>query len=138
MVQRYKARAAGRSGSVLWKTDTVSEELLDYTERMAQRSGRQLEYVFEPDSQIGGIVDDTKITINLANPDHAFSTAVHEVGHTMKIGSPQQWASFEQAMLRLADSSTEMESIARGVVDGLSQRKQSRAAVDAGRGRQPE
>ena len=99
------------------ETGTVSEELLDYTERMAQRSGRQLEYVFEPDSQIGGSVDDTKVTINLANPDHAFSTAVHEVGHTMKIGSPQQWASFEQAMLRLADSSTEMESIARGVVD---------------------
>ena len=99
------------------ETGTVSEELLDYTERMAQRSGRQLEYVFEPDSQIGGSVDDTKVTINLANPDHAFSTAVHEVGHTMKIGSPQQWASFEQAMLRLADSSPEMESIARGVVD---------------------
>ena len=96
------------------ETGTVSEELLDYTERMAQRSGRQLEYVFEPDSQIGGSVDDTKVTINLANPDHAFSTAVHEVGHTMKIGSPQEWGNFEQAMLQLADSSPEMESIARG------------------------
>ena len=96
---------------------TVSEELLGYTERMAQRSGRQLEYVFEPDSPVGGSVDGEQITINLANPDYAFNTAVHEVGHTMKSGNPQQWASFEQAMLRLADSNPEMEAIARGVAD---------------------
>ena len=99
------------------ETGTVSEELLGYTERMAQRSGRQLEYVFEPDSPVGGSVDGEKITINLANPDYAFNTAVHEVGHTMKSGNPQQWASFEQAMLQLADSNPEMEAIARGVAD---------------------
>lgn len=99
------------------ETGTASEELLGYTERMVRRSGRRLEYVFEPDSPVGGSVDDTKITINLANPDYAFNTAVHEVGHTMKSGNSRQWASFEQAMLRLADSSPEMEAIARGVAD---------------------
>ena len=104
---------------------TASEELLGYTERMAQRSGRQLEYVFEPDSPVGGSVDGERITINLANPDYAFNTAVHEVGHTMKSGNPQQWASFEQAMLRLADSNPEMEAIARGVADAyLSENSQ--------------
>ncbi|MBC2870419.1 hypothetical protein H7271_02215 [Bittarella massiliensis] len=96
----------------------VADEVqLQSVEKLVTGKGLGLQYVYQPDSGVGGMIQGDTITINLAHPDYAMNTAVHEIGHSVRRGDAQKYQRFENSVLKLADSNPEFGRVAKSVVD---------------------
>ncbi|MEY8282044.1 hypothetical protein AAK917_12410 [Oscillospiraceae bacterium 52-8] len=99
------------------KAKVADETQLQSVEKLVTGKGLGLQYVYQPDSGVGGMIQGDTITINLAHPDYAMNTAVHEIGHSVRQGDAQKYQRFENSVLKLADSNPEFGRVAKSVVD---------------------
>lgn len=114
-----ESRAARRQAVV---SKTADETQLIGVERLVKDAGLKLRYVNDPQSKVNGFIDGDTITVNVGNGDFAISTAVHEIGHSIKTGDPNKFQRYQKAIDRLVQSDPQYRQLAQDVVDTYLQK----------------